>query len=97
MGEAMRRGASAFGRRPSETDGYEAQAGSFVWRFVGVSVMMAVVLLAGGGLTASSADEGRNEEGGEVDVWARDGRVRAVEKRSDSVGSQRFDGEPIRQ
>ncbi|CAD6588645.1 MAG: hypothetical protein TREMPRED_005115 [Tremellales sp. Tagirdzhanova-0007] len=55
--EAMRQSASAFRRRSSETDDYEARAGSFVWRFAGILGLMVVVLVAGGSMTSISADD----------------------------------------
>ncbi len=73
-----------FGRRPSETDGFEAREGSFLWRFFGVAMLMAVVLIAGGGLTASSADEGEGEgegEGEDADRQEKVGKDEGRERR----------------
>ena len=42
-------------------DGGEAMDGSFLWRFVGTAGLVMVVLLAGGALSASSADTGERE------------------------------------
>ena len=48
-----------FGRRSGDgTDEGGGESGGAIWRFLGVAMMMVIVLVAGGGLTASSADEG---------------------------------------